>query len=262
MLTDRRQPGPVHAGRRAAWRERLGRARLHGRRRHLPQRDDPARRRDPAADVRPRTRPVRPGLPRLRGPQHRPVHARGVRQAGRRPPRLGDLPRPGRAAPGAARRRAQGPAGDQGAARAVSPATIVTGLLKTGGRTTMRALRKHPEGVDLGPLRPTMPERLQTRTSGSTSRPSWWSPTSTGCAQAAEAHRPDGRRAAADRPAPQAGLQLLAAQHRPADPRQAAPPPADAPRRPRRRAASPTARGCGSPRGSARWRWRSAASTT
>ena len=37
-----------------------------------------------------------------------------------------------------------------------------TGLLKTGGRTTMRALRKHPEGVDLGPLRPTMPERLQT----------------------------------------------------------------------------------------------------
>ena len=28
----------------------------------------------------------------------------------------------------------------------------------------MRALRKHPEGVDLGPLRPTMPERLQTRT--------------------------------------------------------------------------------------------------
>jgi anaerobic selenocysteine-containing dehydrogenase len=45
---------------------------------------------------------------------------------------------------------------------APSPATIITGLLKTGGRTTMRALRKHPEGVDLGPLRPTMPGRLQT----------------------------------------------------------------------------------------------------
>ncbi len=45
---------------------------------------------------------------------------------------------------------------------APSPATIITGLLRTGGRTTMRALRKHPEGVDLGPLRPTMPERLQT----------------------------------------------------------------------------------------------------
>ncbi|MBJ7359145.1 molybdopterin-dependent oxidoreductase [Nocardioides sp.] len=45
---------------------------------------------------------------------------------------------------------------------APSPATVVAGLLKTGGRTTMRALRKNPEGVDLGPLRPTMPERLQT----------------------------------------------------------------------------------------------------
>ena len=45
---------------------------------------------------------------------------------------------------------------------APSPATIVTGLLKTGGRTTMRALRKSPEGIDLGPLRPTMPDRLQT----------------------------------------------------------------------------------------------------
>jgi anaerobic selenocysteine-containing dehydrogenase len=45
---------------------------------------------------------------------------------------------------------------------APSPATVVTGLLKTGGRTTMKALRKNPEGVDLGPLRPTMPERLQT----------------------------------------------------------------------------------------------------
>jgi anaerobic selenocysteine-containing dehydrogenase len=47
---------------------------------------------------------------------------------------------------------------------APSPATIITGLLKTGGKTSMRALRKHPEGVDLGPLRPTMPERLQTET--------------------------------------------------------------------------------------------------
>ena len=45
---------------------------------------------------------------------------------------------------------------------APSPAAIITGLLKTGRRTTMRALRKSPEGVDLGPLRPTMPERLQT----------------------------------------------------------------------------------------------------
>ena len=45
-----------------------------------------------------------------------------------------------------------------------SPATMIAGLLKLGGRTTMRALRKNPEGVDLGPLRPTMPARLQTKT--------------------------------------------------------------------------------------------------
>ena len=66
MVTDRRQPGALHAGR-----PRPGasprRARLHGRGRHLPQRDHPARRRDPAADHRARARPVRPGLPRLRG---------------------------------------------------------------------------------------------------------------------------------------------------------------------------------------------------
>jgi anaerobic selenocysteine-containing dehydrogenase len=48
-------------------------------------------------------------------------------------------------------------------ALSVSPATIITTLLLTGRRTTMRALRAKPEGVDLGPLRPTMPERLQTK---------------------------------------------------------------------------------------------------
>ena len=49
------------------------------------------------------------------------------------------------------------------AALTVSPATLVSTLLLTGRRTTMRALRNAPEGVDLGPLRPTMPERLQTK---------------------------------------------------------------------------------------------------
>ncbi len=44
----------------------------------------------------------------------------------------------------------------------VSPSTVVSTLLLTGRRTTMRALHSHPEGVDLGPLRPTMPDRLQT----------------------------------------------------------------------------------------------------
>jgi anaerobic selenocysteine-containing dehydrogenase len=46
---------------------------------------------------------------------------------------------------------------------AMSPATLLTGLLFTGRRTTMLQLRAHPEGVDLGPLKPTMPERLQTK---------------------------------------------------------------------------------------------------
>ena len=45
----------------------------------------------------------------------------------------------------------------------VSPTTIVSTLLLTGRRTTMRALKSHPEGVDLGPLKPTMPARLQTK---------------------------------------------------------------------------------------------------
>ena len=44
------------------------------------------------------------------------------------------------------------------AALTVSPTTIVSTLLLTGRRTTMRALRAAPAGVDLGPLRPTMPE--------------------------------------------------------------------------------------------------------
>jgi anaerobic selenocysteine-containing dehydrogenase len=46
---------------------------------------------------------------------------------------------------------------------ALSPAVLLTGLLLTGRKTTMLQLRAHPEGVDLGPLRPTMPERLQTK---------------------------------------------------------------------------------------------------
>ncbi len=46
---------------------------------------------------------------------------------------------------------------------AMSPTAIVTLLLITGRRTTMGALRKNPAGVDLGPLRPTLPGRLQTK---------------------------------------------------------------------------------------------------
>jgi anaerobic selenocysteine-containing dehydrogenase len=44
-----------------------------------------------------------------------------------------------------------------------SPATQLAALLRGGGKVTLRRLRDHPEGVDLGPLRPTLPARLMTR---------------------------------------------------------------------------------------------------
>ena len=109
-------------------------------------------------------------------------------------------------------------------------------LLLTGRRTTMRALRANPAGVDLGPLRPTMPERLQTKDKlihlapdlvVADLRPAARDASTSSASSADELTR-------ADRPAAPAGQQLLDAQQRAADPRQAAPPAADAPRRPGR----------------------------
>ena len=225
---DRRQPGAVHA-RRARSGRGPRRPRLHGRGRHLPQRDHPARRRDPAADLRARARPVRPDLPRLRGPQHRAVHPCRLRQARRRAHDWEIF--------GALAERVQARLGaglkDRLATKArfaPSPATIITGLLKTGGRTTMRALRKHPEGVDLGPLRPTMPERLQTADKRIDLAPELVVADLDRVRTALDGTVAAGAgRAAADRPPAPAGLQLLAAQHPAAHPRQAAAPPAHAP---------------------------------
>lgn len=46
----------------------------------------------------------------------------------------------------------------------ISPSLAVDGLLRTGGaKLSLRQLRKAPAGVDLGPLRPTLPGRLMTR---------------------------------------------------------------------------------------------------
>lgn len=46
----------------------------------------------------------------------------------------------------------------------LSPTRLVDLLLRTGdSKLSVRALRKAPDGVDLGPLRPTLPERLQTK---------------------------------------------------------------------------------------------------
>jgi len=44
----------------------------------------------------------------------------------------------------------------------LSPTRMLAGLLRTGGKATLKQLRAHPEGLDLGPLRPTMPDRLET----------------------------------------------------------------------------------------------------
>ncbi len=51
---------------------------------------------------------------------------------------------------------------DAAATVAATPADAVGLLLDTGGRATMAEVTERPEGVDLGPLRPTLPERLQT----------------------------------------------------------------------------------------------------
>ena len=74
--------------------EALGRARLHGGRRHLRQRDHPARRRDPAADLaRSSATTTTWSSTTLARAQHRPLHAGGVREGAGDAPRLADLPR-------------------------------------------------------------------------------------------------------------------------------------------------------------------------
>ena len=65
-----RQSGALHPERRPA-RPGTVRTGLHGLGRLLRQRDHPARARDPAADQRARTRPLRRGVPRVRRTQHR-----------------------------------------------------------------------------------------------------------------------------------------------------------------------------------------------
>ncbi len=45
----------------------------------------------------------------------------------------------------------------------MSPTLMVTLLLALGRKTSMKQLRQNPAGVDLGPLRPTMPARLHTK---------------------------------------------------------------------------------------------------
>ena len=128
--------------------EALRRPGLHGGGRHLRQRDHPARRRDPAADQRPRARPLRPGLPPAGGAQHGAVHPCGVRQAQGRAARLGDLPRDRAAHVGAARSQAVLTHAPQGAGAAV-------GQPDPGHRRTAapRSVRCHPAAAAQGARR-------------------------------------------------------------------------------------------------------------
>ena len=112
-----------------------------------------------------RARPLRPGLPRARGAQHRALHRRRCspsRDDARhdweifRDLALRDhrrLDRQAAAAPTRLRQRC-------GCARARSFAIGM--LLRRGAVRRSPTLRRTPQGVDLGPLRPTLPGRLQT----------------------------------------------------------------------------------------------------
>ena len=220
--------------------KRLGRgvrrARLHGRGRHLPQRDDPPRRRDPA-DRRPRwsattTTWSSTAWPCATPPGSHPRCSRGTAGPATTGRSSVTCPRGCSGGSTASRRWRSGCA--QRARLAVSPTRQLQLLLATGRKVSWRELRRHPEGVDLGPLRPTMPERLQTKDQRIDLAPALLvGDLDRLRATLAETATADGR-AAADRPPAQAGQQLLDAQHRAADPRPGAPPAADAPRRPRR----------------------------
>ena len=102
----------------------------------------------------------------------------------------------------------------------LSPTVLVTALLALGRRTSMRALRADPAGIDLGPLRPTMPGRLQTRDQLIHLAPDVVIADLPRLREDPPGTR--GRRAPADERTAPAGQQLLDAQHRAAHPLQAA----------------------------------------
>ena len=145
--------------------ERLGararRARLRGRDRLLPQRDDAPRAPRPAAahvfevgnyDLHPA---------RARGAQRRQVQPADPRPAPGHPRRLGD-PRASSppAWPRAAARLARGAARLARDLARARRSTSCCGPARTGSRSTRSARRPH--GVDLGPLVPSRRERVRT----------------------------------------------------------------------------------------------------
>ena len=211
------------------------RPRLHGGRRHLRQRDDAARRRDPAADDRSLER------------DHYDIvfHGLAVRNTARFTPAVFDKPRGPvhdweifrdlalRISERLDRRPSLRTRLRQRAAADHEPDVRRSGCCcAAGGRTTITdAAPRTPEGVDLGPLRPTLPERLQTPDKRIDLAPAL---VLADLDRLRPRPRPAGGRAAAHRPPPPARQQLVAAQRRPAHPRPAAAPAAHAPRRPGR----------------------------
>ena len=100
---------------------RAGHARSGGQRRHVPERDDAERGRDPARPLPARAEPLRPGVHAARGTQLRQLLPAGHPTGGRRPRRVGDPPSSGRdrRRPGARPRRGgPRPDGDHGAGAA------------------------------------------------------------------------------------------------------------------------------------------------
>ena len=166
MLTRRRQPGAVHARRRPA-RRGARRPGLHGGRRHLRQRDDPARRRDPAAGGRAGARPLRPDLP----------DCSAVRNTARFTPAVFEKDAGARhdwqiyrdVALATIAKLDKKPAlkarAIMRARLSLSPTRLIALLLaRARNGVTLKKLRANPSGLDLGPLQPgLLPERLQTR---------------------------------------------------------------------------------------------------
>ena len=162
----RRKPGALDAQRRPP-RPRARVTRLHGERRHLSQRDDATRQRDPAAGRRARPRPLRPRVVQLLGPQRRELLAAGGRPRAGRDGRVGDPPAPRRdrrrararrptpprsttwSSPGSCRRRCSAPAPTS---RAATPTSCSTALSSRRGpeRILDLMLRSGPYGDGFG----------------------------------------------------------------------------------------------------------------
>ena len=171
---ERRQPGALDAQRRPA-RPRARRARLHGVDRPLPQRDHAPRAPDPAADVRARARRTTTSCS---------TRSRCATRPSTRPPLF--------PAPEGSRHdwqillelatrleKARGEGGLRSWLRhrvfsALGPDGVVALLLRFGPRgaglvpfgrgLSLGRLRRAPHGIDFGPLEPSLPQRLYTKT--------------------------------------------------------------------------------------------------